>query len=331
LATSLAAGALAAGVWLATSSPPLTARAQQATPAAADDGQPGAGRAPSPVAEVITIAEGNLQGSLYDSAARAGADPALIEQAASLFARRLDFARDLAPGDHFRLVFRRTITPAGDTVETGALLYAEIDRDAGVSRFYAITHDGRTEFLDSTGGLTSSRLLRTPVDGARVSSVFGMRHHPILGYSRMHQGVDFAAPAGTPVVAAGDGVVVEAQSLGGYGRWLRIRHAGGWDTAYAHLSAYAAGVRPGLAVRQGEVVGFVGATGEATGPHLHYEVWKDGDRVDPATVPQSRGGGLQGKRLALFASRKAWIDALLAAPGPERPTTAVALRLSPQV
>jgi murein DD-endopeptidase MepM/ murein hydrolase activator NlpD len=135
----------------------------------------------------------------------------------------------------------------------------------------------------------------------------------------MHQGIDFAAPTGTPVVAAGDGEVVEAGPRAGYGNWLRIRHADGWDTAYAHLSGFAAGLKPGLAVRQGEVVGFVGESGEATGPHLHYEVWRDGVRVDPATVPASTGPVLTGAVLQRFKAQMASVDALLAAarPSPE--------------
>jgi murein DD-endopeptidase MepM/ murein hydrolase activator NlpD len=276
---------------------------------------------PAPPAAVVTVAEGQIQGSLYESAERAGADPELMEQAASLFAKRLDLARDLAPGDRFRLVFRRTVTPAGDTVATGDLLCAEIASRDRITRLYAFDDGGRTIFLDPTAAAAGGLLLRTPVAGARITSGYGMRLHPIFGYTRMHQGVDFAAPTGTPVVAAGDGVVLEAGPRAGYGNWLRIRHADGWDTAYAHLSGYAAGLRPGLAVRQGQVVGFVGESGEATGPHLHYEVWRGGVRVDPATVPGPTGPVLSGRALAQFSAQKARIDALLATALPSRDPT----------
>jgi len=278
---------------------------------------------------VVTVAEGTLRGSLYDSAERAGANPALIEQVSALFARRLDFARDLAPGDRFRLVFRRTRTAAGETVDTGALLYAEIGGRNGVSRFYAFDDHGRAEFLNSSGAATANSLLRTPVEGARISSIFGMRLHPILGYSRMHQGIDFAAPIGTPVLAAGDGVVVEARVWGGYGAWLRVRHAGGLETGYAHLSAYADGVRPGLTVRQGQVIGFVGQTGEATGPHLHYEVWRSGVRIDPASLASIGAAALRGDRLVSFEAQKARIDALLALAPPRTPGPGIPSGLKP--
>src|SRR5690606_13914592 len=136
-------------------------------------------------------------------------------------------------------------------------------------------------YFDRDGRSIENALLKTPVDGARVASVFGMRHHPILGYSRMHRGIDFAAPRGTPVFAAGDGVVARLGTNGGYGRYVRIDHGGGEATAYAHLGAYADGLAVGERVRQGQVVGYVGASGLATGPHLHYEVLIDDAQVDP--------------------------------------------------
>lgn len=267
------------------------------------------------VKDVTTVADGVLQGSLYESAERAGADPALVAQAVTLFARRLDFARDLQTGDRFRLIYDRRITAAGRTVETGDLLYAEIGDGARIARFYAFDRGGRTEFFDETGRDVRGLLLATPVDGARITSAFGLREHPILGYTRMHQGIDFGAPVGTPVFAAGDGVVVEAGPWGGYGNWLRIRHADGWETGYAHLSTYAAGLRPGMPVRQGQLVAFVGATGLATGPHLHYEVWRGGERVNPITAGAPRGVELAGDDLADFYRQKARIDRMRIASG----------------
>jgi murein DD-endopeptidase MepM/ murein hydrolase activator NlpD len=154
-------------------------------------------------------------------------------------------------------------------------------------------------------------LLRTPVDGARITSAFGMRRHPILGYSKMHQGIDFGAGSGTPVYAAGDGVVVEARRWGGYGNWLRIRHAGGWETGYAHLSRYASGLKAGQTVRQGQVVAYVGSTGASTGPHLHYETWFKGQRIDPKGAKVPQGTVLAGAELAAFRVQKARVDALL--------------------
>jgi murein DD-endopeptidase MepM/ murein hydrolase activator NlpD len=149
-------------------------------------------------------------------------------------------------------------------------------------KFYRFQRaNGEAEYFDEFGKNIKGFLLRTPIDGARITSLFGLRRHPVLGYTRAHQGIDFGAGTGTPIVAAGDGVVLEARRWGGYGNWLRIRHNGGWDTGYGHISRYASGIRPGMHVRQGQVVAYVGSTGLATGPHLHYEVWKNGQRQNP--------------------------------------------------
>jgi len=264
---------------------------------------------------VLTVADEDIEGSLFDTAGRAGADPALIDQATTLLAARLDFARDIRPGDRLRLVFTRRINAVGDTEETGALLYAEVIGPKGGERLYAFTQAGRTDFLDAEGRSARAQLLRTPVIGARITSGFGMRSHPIFGYTRMHQGVDFAAPLGTPVLAAGDGVVVEARSWAGYGNWLRIRHGGGWETGYGHLASYASGMKAGAPVRQGETVGYVGQTGLATGPHLHYETWLAGRRVDPARAPVEATLELDPRALPEFAAQRARIDRLLALSG----------------
>lgn len=267
------------------------------------------------VAQETTVADGEIRGSLYESAAALGATPAITAQVAKLFAHKLDFQRDVQPGDDFRLVFDRKVTESGRTIETGELEYAELH---GV-KFYRFERDGgEAEYFDENGKNIRGFLLRTPVDGARLTSKFGMRRHPILGYARAHQGVDFGAGAGTPVIAAGDGVVVKAQRWRGYGNWLQIRHSGGWDTGYAHLSRYARGVRPGMKVRQGQVVAYVGSTGMSTGPHLHYEVWQRGQRVNPVGAKVPQGSILAGAELARFKAEKAKLERLLTR-GPAAP------------
>jgi murein DD-endopeptidase MepM/ murein hydrolase activator NlpD len=259
-----------------------------------------------------TVAQGAINGSLYESASALGATPTITAQMVKLFAHKIDFDRDLKPGDKFELVFDRKLTESGRTIETGDLQYAEI---RGI-RFYRFDrHDGDPEYFDETGKNIKGFLLRTPVDGARMTSSFGMRRHPILGYNRMHQGIDFGAGLGTPVVAAGDGVVVEARRWGGYGNWLRIRHANGWETGYGHLSRYAKGLHAGERVRQGEVVAYVGSTGASTGPHLHYETWFQGKRVNPVGVKVPQGTVLAGTELAAFKTEKARIDSLVEAQG----------------
>jgi murein DD-endopeptidase MepM/ murein hydrolase activator NlpD len=206
-------------------------------------------------------------------------------------------------------VFNRQVTESGRTVEAGDLQYAQIK---GI-RFYRFERHGDVEYFDEFGKNIKGFLLRTPVDGAHMTSGFGMRRHPILGYNRMHQGIDFGAGMGTPVLAAGDGVVVEARRWGGYGNWLRIRHNDGWETGYGHLSRYASGLKPGQRVRQGQLVAYVGSTGASTGPHLHYETWFRGGRVNPISAKVPQGTVLGGSELAAFRSEKARIDRLVGA------------------
>lgn len=261
------------------------------------------------VREEIAVADGEIHGSLYESAAKLGASPTVTAQVVKLFAHKLDFQRDIQPGDPFKLVFARKVTESGRTIETGDVEYAELH---GVKFYRFERADGDVEYFDETGKNIKGFLLRTPVDGARITSRFGRRRHPVLGYTRAHQGVDFGAGHGTPILAAGDGVVAEARRWGGYGNWLRIRHSGGWDTGYAHLSRYAKGVRPGVKVRQGQVVAYVGSTGMSTGPHLHYEVWLRGKRVNPIGAKVPQGTVLAGAELARFKTQKARIERLLA-------------------
>jgi murein DD-endopeptidase MepM/ murein hydrolase activator NlpD len=260
----------------------------------------------------ITVADGAIAGSLYESAEHIGATPQITAKVAELFSHKIDFQRDLQPGDAFRLVFDRKVTEAGRTVEAGDLQYAEIH---GV-KFYRFARGNDVEYFDELGKNIKGFLLKTPVDGAHITSLFGMRKHPILGYTRAHQGVDFGAGWGTPILAAGDGVVAQAGPWGGYGNWLRIRHSEGWDTGYGHISRYAAGIHPGVHVHQGHVVAYVGATGLATGPHLHYEIWKNGQRVNPIGVKVPQGSALAGADLDRFRDQKAHIDGLLAHDAP---------------
>jgi murein DD-endopeptidase MepM/ murein hydrolase activator NlpD len=255
-----------------------------------------------------TVADGEIHGSLYESAAELGATPAITAQVVKLFAHKLDFQRDIKAGDEFKLVFGRHVTESGRTVETGDLEYAELH---GVKFYRFERGDGDVQYFDATGKNIKGFLLRTPVDGARITSVFGKRRHPVLGYTRAHKGVDFGAGTGTPILAAGDGVVLEARRWAGYGNWLRIRHSGSWDTGYGHISRYAKGIRPGVHVRQGQLVAYVGSTGLATGPHLHYEVWLKGQRVNPIGAKVPQGTVLAGGELARFNTQKARIDRLL--------------------
>lgn len=271
------------------------------------------------VTHETVVLKGEVHGSLSATAQRMGADAAIRRKANQLFAHKLDLERDVRASDEFTLVFGRTVTENGRTVDTDDLLYAELK---GVV-FYRYQPAGAREaqYYDATGKNMRSSMMRTPLDrAARISSSFGFRVHPISGYRKMHQGIDFAAGTGTPVVAPSDGVVVEARRWGGYGNWLRIRHANGLESGYGHLSRYGAGIRAGQRVSQGQVVAYVGSTGASTGPHLHYEIWRNGQRINPSGIRMDESTVLAGADLAGFRAEKARIDRIIAAGGERRPT-----------
>ena len=263
------------------------------------------------IKDETTVAQGRMADSLYTSAVAAGATPELTAQVVKLFSHKLDFSRDIHPDDRFRLVFDRKVSESGRTVEGGDLLYAEIGAKGQTTRFYRFKAAGATEaqYFDGDGKNIRGFLLRTPLDGAHITSGFGLRLHPILGFTKMHTGIDFGAPSGTPVFAAGDGVVKEARWAGGYGRWLEIQHNSQWATGYGHLSGWA--VREGERVHQGQVVAYVGSTGRSTGPHLHYEVILGGQKINPTGAKVPQGAILGGRELVAFKAEKSKIDALL--------------------
>jgi len=262
------------------------------------------------------LVQGVVDGSLYLSIVGAGVSPDTASTIEGLFGRKLDLTRDIQSGDRFRLLFEQRRLGDGRAKDPPSLIYADITTRAGERRLYRLSGPhGAGDFVDDGGDPGSVHLLRTPVAQARITSSFGMRLHPILGFTRMHEGVDFGAPSGAPVFAAGDGVVEEARWSGGYGRWLKIRHASGLETGYAHLSDWAAGVGPGARVRQGQVVAFVGASGLATGPHLHFEVFSNGQRIDPQ-LAEGVAIAARAPGSDAFRARKATIDAQLAMLGP---------------
>ncbi|HEV2082205.1 MAG TPA: peptidoglycan DD-metalloendopeptidase family protein [Brevundimonas sp.] len=269
------------------------------------------------VTHETVVLKGEVKGSLYATAQRMGASGAVTRKAVQLFSHKFDMDRDVKGSDQFTLVFARTVTETGRVVETGELLYAELKGQ--VFYRYKPVGGGETQYFDASGKNTRSAFMRTPLAGGfRMSSSFGYRRHPISGYRRMHQGIDFAAGTGTPIVAPADGVVVEARRWGGYGNWLRIRHSNGLESGYGHLSRYAPGVRAGQRVRQGQVVAYVGSTGASTGPHLHYEIWRNGQRINPAGVKTQEGTVLSGAELTAFRAEKSRIDRIVLAGGERR-------------
>ena len=285
-----------------------------------------------PVRDETTVAQGKMQGSLYQSAASAGASPTITAEVVKLFSHKLDFSRDIKPGDQFRMVFDRKVTESGKTVETGELLYAEIGAKGQTTRFYRFdSKSGPAEFFDETGKNIRGFLLRFPIDGARITSRFGARRHPILGYTRMHQGIDFGAGSGTPILSAGAGVVSFSGRAGGYGNQVRVRHQGGWETSYSHMSRFAKGLKKGQRVAQGQLIGYVGTTGLSTGPHLHYEIALNGRKQNPIGAKIPQGNILSGAELAAFKAQKARIDAILADASKASPQQMASLALRPAV
>lgn len=260
-------------------------------------------------------AGGVIDDSLYLAAKKAGLPEKTLIQLIRIFSFDVDFQREVQPGDSFELLFERFHDADGAPVKEGAIHMASMTLKGKKLTYYryAPTDTGRAEYFDEKGMSVRKTLMRTPIDGARLTSRFGRRRHPILGYSTMHRGIDFGAPSGTPIMAAGDGVVEVAGWNGAYGRYIRIRHNGTYKTAYAHLSKLARGVRKGKRVDQGQVIGYVGSTGRSTGPHLHYEVHISGRQTNPLSVRMPTGRKLEGAELKRFQAVVAKGRALIAA------------------
>ncbi len=259
---------------------------------------------PAPAARPRVV-QGPIEEILFGD--RDGHDAPIRAKAAQLFGERLDLARDVELGDRVRLVYAQGERPR--------LIYAEIDTQKGATQLYWRPRGSdQGEFIDQTGEPVGHGLMRTPVAIVRITSRFGLRRHPLLGYVREHQGLDFGAPAGSPVLAAADGKVEQARWAGGYGRWILLRHSADLETAYGHLSAWAPGLRDGEQVRRGQVIGFVGATGLATGPHLHFEVRRDGRPIDPSRVADPNNNRISRLELADFEAQRDRMAAFLAGP-----------------
>ncbi len=260
---------------------------------------------------VAISAEGRIDNNLSAAAQGAGLPMPVLVEMIRIFSFDVDFQRELQPGDRFEVLYEALFEDDGSLAKTDGVLYASLTLSGHRLDMYNFTpHEGHTGFFDSKGQSVRKTLMRTPIDGARLSSGFGMRKHPVLGYSRLHKGTDFAAPRGTPIYAAGDGVVELAGRNGAYGNYLRIRHNSTYKTAYAHMKRIAKGMRRGKRVRQGQIIGYVGSTGRSTGPHLHYEVLRGGRQVNPLKIRLPSGEKLKAAELESFERERARIDAL---------------------
>lgn len=257
--------------------------------------------------------KGSIKSSLFLDAEQAGVPAQIIVQMIRMFSYSVDFQREIHPGDQFEVYFDRKLDEDGVAVKEGEIAYASLTVSGKQYRLWRFEMpDGSVDYYDEKGNSMKKFLMRTPIDGARISSGFGMRMHPVLGYSKMHAGVDFAAPKGTPIYAAGDGKIETAGWVNGYGNFVKIRHSNNYETGYGHMSAFARGIKPGTRVKQGTVIGYVGSTGRSTGPHLHYEIVIAGKKVNPLGVKMATGVKLDKKQLASFQKQRAAVDKQMA-------------------
>jgi len=263
--------------------------------------------------ETISV-KATVENSLYVDATRLGAPDKVVVQFANIYEYSVDFQRDIQPGDAFEMFFEVARDQKGDIVKAGDLLYTSFSPRGKTSEYFLFKDSqDRENFYDAAGKTAKRKLRATPVNGARLSSTYGRRKHPILGYRKMHSGVDFAAPRGTPILAAGSGTVERANRFGSYGNYIRIRHTDGYKTAYAHLKGFARGVKSGAYVKQDQVIGYVGTTGRSTGPHLHYEVMLNGKKINPRRLSQLSGKPLSTAQMPAFNARRAEIDKMRSA------------------
>jgi murein DD-endopeptidase MepM/ murein hydrolase activator NlpD len=258
-----------------------------------------------------TLAEGMINSSMYQAAEKEKIDPEVIVNFAGIFGFEIDFQRDIRRGDIFQIVYDKYVDDDGELQKNGDIIYAYMKnngREIALYRF--VDQKGIPGYYRTNGKSIEKALMKTPINGARLSSTFGMRKHPILGYNKMHRGTDFAAPTGTPIMASGSGIIEQVGWNGAYGKYIRIKHNSKYKTAYAHLNGYARGIKKGTKVRQGQIIGYVGSTGRSTGPHLHYEVLVNGKRMNSQRLKLPSGRTLRGEDREKFEISRIKIDVM---------------------
>ncbi len=248
--------------------------------------------------------------SLYKSASDKKIPANIIIEFARVYGFQVDFQRDIRKKDSFQIMYEIFRDDRGKIIETGNILFANLKLSGKNNSLYYFDGKGNEGHYDKNGKSVKKALMKTPINGARLSSPFGMRKHPIDGFNKMHQGTDFAAPMGTPIMASGDGVIKKAGWCGGGGNCVVIKHNSTYQTVYAHMSKFAKGIRSGVRVKQAQVIGFVGSTGKSTGPHLHYEVIVNGKRINSQKLKLPSGKILKGENRKLFETKKIKLDVL---------------------
>jgi len=257
------------------------------------------------------LAKGFIKNSLYNSAQKQGVDPEIIIEFARIFGFEIDFQRDIRENDEFQILYERFEDDDGEVQKNGEIIFAYMNNNGKEISLYRFKDQkNNIGYYSKDGKSIEKALMKTPINGARLSSSFGLRKHPILGYNKLHQGTDFAAPKGTPIMASGSGTIEMASWNGAYGKYVRIRHNSTYKTAYAHLSRFGKNIRRGAKVQQGQIIGYVGSTGRSTGPHLHYEVLIKNKRVNSQNLKLPSGKNLTGNDFKVFEETMKSIDEL---------------------
>tara|TARA_E500000178_G_scaffold169266_1_gene168522 strand:- start:577 stop:1869 length:1293 start_codon:yes stop_codon:yes gene_type:complete len=258
----------------------------------------------------IIYNESSILSSLYKSATVQKVPTNIIIEFARIYGFQVDFQRDIRKKDKFQIMYEAFFDENKKLIETGDILFANLVLSGEDNSLYYFDEEGNAGHYDKNGKSVEKALMKTPINGARLSSPFGMRKHPIDGFNKMHKGTDFAAPMGTPIMASGSGVIKKAGWCGGGGNCLVIKHNSTYQTIYAHMSKFGNGIRSGVRVKQGQIIGYVGSTGKSTGPHLHYEVLINGKRVNSQTLKLPSGKILKGKNRKIFETKKIKLNVL---------------------
>ena len=252
-----------------------------------------------------------ITSSLYNSAVNLGIKPNIIIEFARLYGFQVDFQRDVWKNDSFQIIYEEFVNDENKIVDTGEIIFANLNlQDTDIQLYKYEYEKGKIDYFDENGKSIRKTLMKTPINGARLSSSYGKRKHPILGYTKMHLGTDFAAPTGTPIMASGDGKVTKAGWCGGGGNCVKIKHNSVYQTIYAHMSKFARGIKKGVRVKQGQIIGYVGSTGLSTGPHLHYEVVENGKKINSQKLKLPSGKILKGNQRKDFEVSKIKIDVM---------------------
>jgi len=258
----------------------------------------------------IIFKEAKILQSLYKTALDLKVQPGIIIDFAGIYGFQVDFQRDIKKNDNFQIMYEVFEDDNGKIFETGNIIFANLKLSEINNQLYYFPEKNSKGHYDKNGKSVKKALMKTPINGARLSSSFGMRKHPIDGYNKMHKGTDFAAPMGTPIMASGDGVITRARWCGGGGNCVKIKHNSTFETIYAHMKSFSRGVREGIRIKQGQIIGYVGSTGKSTGPHLHYEVIKNGKKINSQKLKLPSGKILKGNERKIFEVNRIKIDVL---------------------